>query len=60
MMQIIYDEMWSKFSVAMKQKQYELDPLIDAPDDTRRGITALAFLEKNNQPVAREINLFLN
>lgn len=58
--QTIYDEMWDEFSVAMKQKRYQLDPLIDNPDDTRRGITALAFLEQNNQSVAHEINLFLN
>lgn len=59
MVQTIYNEMWDNFSVAMKQKQYELDSSIDNPDDTRRGITALAFLEQNNPSAAREITWFL-
>ncbi|MFM2485223.1 hypothetical protein [Celerinatantimonas yamalensis] len=59
MIQSIYDEMWDKFSVAMTQNQYALDPyLLDGNNDDRRGITALAYLGLNNQKVCHEISCF--
>jgi len=60
MIQAIYDEMWSNFCSALKHNQYVLDPFIGYEDDTRRGITALAYLESNNQFVSGEIERFLN
>ncbi|MGB5446479.1 MAG: hypothetical protein WBM99_13355 [Psychromonas sp.] len=59
MIQAIYDEMWVSFCSALKHNQYLLDPFIGCADDTRRGITALAYLESNNKLVSREIALFL-
>lgn len=40
----IYDGMWKSFSQAIDGNQYQFDPLINDPSDTRRGITALSYL----------------
>jgi hypothetical protein len=40
----IYDDMWNKFTRTMTYGEYELDEWINNPDDTRRGISALAYI----------------
>ncbi len=59
MIQHTYDEMWSKFCTALSQNQYELDPHIHDPNDCRRGITALAYLDSNSKSVCQAIAAFL-
>ena len=59
MNQAIYDKMWGDFCSALKHNQCVLDPFIGCEYDTRRGITALAYLESNNQLVAGEIEQFI-
>ncbi len=47
MIQTIYDDMWQRFEFASNHNKYELDPhLSDTANDTRRGITALAYLNQ--------------
>jgi 2'-5' RNA ligase len=59
MIQSIYDKMWGEFCAGLSQNQYELDPHIYSSNDTRRGITALAYLNSNCQCVSQEIANFL-
>ncbi|CAH7179337.1 conserved hypothetical protein [Vibrio chagasii] len=55
----IYDKMWQRFKVASETDQYELDAhLLDLPNDTRRGITALAYLKQGNSALLDEIMRF--
>ncbi|EDK30956.1 hypothetical protein VSWAT3_12827 [Vibrionales bacterium SWAT-3] len=55
----IYDKMWQRFKVASETGQYELDAhLLDLPNDTRRGITALAYLKQGNNALLDEIMRF--
>ncbi|RKF18134.1 hypothetical protein DBZ36_12935 [Alginatibacterium sediminis] len=58
MIQHIYDEMWENFSSGLILNQYQLDPNIHSSNDTRRGITALAYLHTNNQSVSQAIDSF--
>lgn len=59
MIQSIYDDMWQRFELALKHNEYELDPyLSDLENDTRRGITALAYLNQGNCSTVNEIIRF--
>ncbi|MCJ8296406.1 MAG: hypothetical protein MJK15_18570 [Colwellia sp.] len=59
MIQSIYDGMWDRFVVASKSNEYDLDAnLLDLEKDTRRGITALAYLNQGNSSVVDKINSF--
>ncbi|MCZ8501026.1 hypothetical protein O9853_07660 [Vibrio lentus] len=59
MIQSIYDDMWQRFELALKRNEYELDPyLSDLENDTRRGITALAYLNQGNRSTINEIIRF--
>ena len=59
MIQSIYDDMWQRFEFALKHNEYELDPyLSDLENDTRRGITALAYLNQGNRSTVNEIIRF--
>lgn len=59
MIQSIYDQMWQRFEQATVQNDYELDAhLLDTTNDTRRGITALAYLKQGNSAVLNEIIKF--
>ncbi|MEZ9412309.1 MULTISPECIES: 2'-5' RNA ligase family protein [Vibrio] len=59
MIQSIYDDMWQRFEFALKRNEYELDPyLSDLENDTRRGITALAYLNQGNRSTINEITRF--
>ncbi|MGR3958290.1 hypothetical protein BCT31_03935 [Vibrio lentus] len=59
MIQSIYDDMWQRFESALKHNEYELDPyLSDLENDTRRGITALAYLNQGNRSTINEIIRF--
>jgi len=42
--QTIYDDLWSTTFPLFQQGQYEIDPLINDPEDTRRGLTLRARL----------------
>jgi len=54
----IYDEMWRNFSKAIETNQYQYDPLVNNPNDTRRGITALSYL-RHNKSLTTEVSNFL-
>ncbi|XOV78560.1 MAG: 2'-5' RNA ligase family protein [Aestuariibacter sp.] len=59
MIQCIYDQMWQRFELASVHNDYELDlHLLDVANDTRRGITALAYLKQGNSLVLDEIISF--
>jgi 2'-5' RNA ligase len=58
MIRSIYDSLWHEFLLALKDNQYELDPMIQNPKDDRRGISAVAYLTKNSE-VARNVSDFL-
>lgn len=59
MIQSIYDDMWQRFEFALKHNEYELDLyLSDLENDTRRGITALAYLNQGNCSTVNEIIRF--
>ncbi|MCC4784654.1 hypothetical protein FCV63_13675 [Vibrio lentus] len=59
MIQSIYDDMWQRFELALKHNEYELDLyLSDLENDTRRGITALAYLNQGNCSTVNEIIRF--
>lgn len=55
----VYNNMWQRFEQAAAHNNYELDPfLADGAKDTRRGITALAYLEQGNSEFIEEITHF--
>ncbi|MCF7505079.1 hypothetical protein [Vibrio sp. L3-7] len=59
MIQSIYDGMWERFKVASEKNEHELDlNLLDQMNDTRRGVTALAYLNQGSQAVLDEILSF--
>jgi len=60
MIQKTYNDMWAIFCSALEKGQCEIDQNIGNKNDTRRGITALAYLESNNKSVVNEIDHFLN
>ena len=51
--------MWLRFNSAQKNAQLELDPNINNPADNRRGVTALAYLNSNDDAVTYKIKQFL-
>lgn len=59
MITTIYNEMWDRFTEASLNNCCHLDPLINSATDTRRGITALAYLQNNNPRVTNNIASFL-
>ncbi|MDW6005153.1 2'-5' RNA ligase family protein [Vibrio mangrovi] len=54
----IYDTMWRNFEQVVKTGQYQTDPLIDNPHDSRRGMTTLSYL-RNSTSLVNEISNFL-
>lgn len=59
MIQGIYDHMWRRFKNAVQCNEYELDPyLLDIKSDTRRGITALAYLNQDNSAALEQMIAF--
>ncbi|CAK1837064.1 Mutarotase [Vibrio crassostreae] len=59
MIQSIYDDMWQRFEFALNNNEYELDPYLSGLEsDTRRGITALAYLNQGNSSTVNEIIRF--
>ncbi|TDM51377.1 hypothetical protein [Aliivibrio fischeri] len=59
MLKTIYDEMWDSSYPKIESGQCDIDTLISDPNDTRRGVTALAYLQNNNNEVSRKITDFL-
>ncbi|WP_028866207.1 2'-5' RNA ligase family protein [Psychromonas aquimarina] len=55
--QKIYENMWMNSISAFKENLYETDPLINSPQDTRRGLTVLSYL---NPEVGEKVNVFLD
>ncbi|MCE0492740.1 2'-5' RNA ligase family protein [Vibrio salinus] len=54
----IYDAMWHDFGQVIKNEHYQTDPLIEDPRDSRRGITALSYLQ-NSKALIHEVSDFL-
>ncbi|MDO6428559.1 hypothetical protein Q4489_16220 [Thalassotalea sp. 1_MG-2023] len=54
-----YNEMWQRFTDSARANCLTLDPFIHSSLDTRRGITALSYIDKNSQQVADKISEFL-
>lgn len=52
-----YDDMWVNAIQRFKNDQYEVDHLINSPEDTRRGVTILSYL---NNGVVVKIGEFLD
>ncbi|MCE7566911.1 hypothetical protein LZS85_12370 [Aliivibrio fischeri] len=59
MLKTIYDEMWDSSYSKIKSGQCDIDKLISDPNDTRRGVTALTYLQNNESKVSRKITEFL-
>jgi 2'-5' RNA ligase len=57
--QAIYDGMWAEFRLAARNGTFELDSNILNPNDTRRGITALAYLDNNSAGLCNDITTFM-
>ncbi len=53
-----YDLMWQEAVQRLRNGQCEQDPLIRSKNDTRRGVTALAYL-KCSQQLTKEVDNFL-
>nr|WP_224746083.1 hypothetical protein [Neiella litorisoli] len=51
--------MWREFCVALQHQQCHIDSNIHNPADTRRGITALAYITANSRAVSDEITALL-
>jgi len=51
--------MWQRFNQALHNEGVSVDHNIHSNADTRRGVTALAYIEKNDTQVATRINEFL-
>ncbi len=54
----IYQQLWQQFCAAVSTQHLETDALTNDPADDRRGITALAFLQKNSPAVCLEVERF--
>jgi 2'-5' RNA ligase len=52
--------MWQRFNLALGDDQLGFDRNINSSSDTRRGVTALAYLQSNNKLVTDNIRQFLN
>ncbi|MGR5062489.1 hypothetical protein [Photobacterium sp. DNB22_13_2] len=59
MLKTIYDGMWDSSYPRIESGQCDIDTLINDPNDTRRGITALTYLQNNGNEVSRKITDFL-
>lgn len=59
MIEDIYKQMWQRFTDAMVQDTYQCDPYLSGQTDTRRGMTALAYIAKNSPELAQRIDEFL-
>lgn len=57
--QQIYQQMWSAFETALFKQSVQIDQQINNPLDTRRGITALAYLINNSEPSTAAISAFM-
>ncbi len=55
----IYDGMWDSSYPKIDSGQCDIDTLISDPSDTRRGITALTYLQNNGNEVSQKITGFL-
>lgn len=55
----VYDAMWGSFCAALAEDRYELDRMIASPDDCRRGIAAIAYLQESDPACSRAISRFL-
>ena len=51
--------MWQRFNQALHNEGVSVDHNIHSNADTRRGVTALAYIEKNDTQVATRISEFL-
>lgn len=58
--QTIYKNMWLGFEVALQKSELKTDPLIGNEQDNRRGITALAYLKKNDSTACEKIGNFIS
>ena len=58
--QSIYKDMWLAFEAALQKDGLEIDSLIGNEQDDRRGITALAYLDKNSSVVCKKIKNFIS
>lgn len=56
----IYGDMWRNAEEKIRAGTYEMDPLIGASDDTRKGTTVLSYLNKAEGKVSRKIMEFLD
>ncbi len=56
----IYAEMWRHAEYKIRHNQHEIDLLIGAQEDDRRGITALSYLHQADGNVSRNIMAFLD
>lgn len=56
----IYKNMWLAFEAALQKDGLEIDSLIGNEQDDRRGITALAYLDKNSSVVCKKIKNFIS
>lgn len=54
----IYQQLWQEFVMALDRNQLEADPFLCGKPDDRRGITALAFLQKNSPAVCNHVSSF--
>lgn len=54
----IYQQLWQQFCAALSTQQLETDAFTNDPADDRRGITALAFLQKNSPAACVEVERF--
>lgn len=54
----IYQQLWQQFCAALSTQQLATDALTADPADDRRGITALAFLQKNSPAACIEVQRF--
>ncbi len=55
----IYQEMWKNAFGKIANNQYEIDLNINNNNDTKRGISIVAYLERNNLQVTKNISDFL-
>ena len=55
----IYNQLWLNAAEKIAGGYYELDPLINSAEDTRRGITVLSYLKQDNSNVSRNIVEFI-
>ncbi len=59
MIERIYNNMWDVFQSSILNNMYQLDENIHSAEDSRRGITALAYIDANSLDVSKRISDFL-